>query len=95
MGAQFVARLPVAANGEGWGVFDGGIGSDPGSGSLFPAVPFANVRSVCAWCDDPAHDHPDTPTPVIGMQNRAGWLFLKASNAVPGPQSAVAYVEYA
>lgn len=92
--SSVIARLPVAANGEGWGVFDGGINSDPGAASLFPAIPFNNVNSVVGWCDDPTHDHPDTATPVVGIQNRNSWLFVKATGAVPGAQTAVAYVTY-
>lgn len=91
--SSFVAQIPIGSNGEGWGVYDGGINSDPGSASLSPAVPFSSVYGVTPWCDDPAHD-PNTPTPVVGMQDRGGWLFVKVTGAAPGPSTAIGYVSF-
>lgn len=89
----FIAELPIGPDGRGWGVYDGGINSDPGSASLSPAIPFANFKGATPWCDDPVHDS-DKDSPNIGVQNRGSWVFVRASGAAPG-DTAVAYITYA
>lgn len=89
---SFIASVPVGPNGEGWAVFDGGIGSDPGSASLSPAVPWSKFVAATPWCVDPAHD-PDRPSPNVGVQVRGGWLFVRVSGGAPG-NTAAAYITY-
>jgi len=87
-------KLPVGANGEGWGMLDGGKNTDPGSASLPVAVPFSKFVAATPWTDDPAHDHPDTPIPQVGIQNRGGFVLVKVTGAQPGPATPVALVVY-
>ena len=86
-----IVTLPILSNGTGWGIFDGGINSDPPTTSLFPAIPWANFTSATAYCDDPSHDS-GPATPKIGVQQRNGYLFIKADGAAPGPSTVVAVV---
>jgi hypothetical protein len=91
---SILVRLPVGPSGEGWGVFDGGTNVDPGSASLNPAIPFSQFVSLTPWADDPASDHPDIPTPQVGIQDRGGFVFVKVTGAQPGPATAVGHLVY-
>lgn len=91
---SIIAKLPIGPAGEGWGIFDGGKNTDPGSASLSPAIPFDKFVSATAWSDDPVHDHPDTATPVIGIQDRNGYLYLKATGAPASSATPVAYIAF-
>jgi hypothetical protein len=88
-----IAEIPIGPDGVGWAVFDGGIKSDPGSVSLKPAIPFDKLVGASPWCDDPAHDA-GPATPSVGVQDRNGWVFVKATGAAPGAATPVAYVVF-
>lgn len=87
-----LVALPIGPNGVGWGVLDGATHSDPHSASLSPAVPIAKFVSATPWTNDSVTGASPSD-PKISVQNRGGFVYVKASGATPG-NTTVAYVVY-
>lgn len=87
MGAPFTAVLPVGSNGIGYGIFDGGINSDPGTISLFPAIPIGDLTAVTPWLNGGL-------LPKVAVLNHGGWVYIEVTGANPGNSTPVAWISY-
>lgn len=81
---QFIASVPIGADGKGEAIFDGGANTLKGIASLSPAIPYpkftaATAYGPCVGVGDTDYDG------RVEQQNRNGFLYLAAHGFPPAP----------